>query len=168
LTGIVLILVLIALNYLVGLVAVWRSHILLLTLFGLVDLFLCAVCMLGTHQGHHIGNLGALSVFGVTGLLSWAVVWRTCSERAARHTASVQNASVNCYHHVPDDWYDYGSTSPFTSEKEDNELIVNQMLLPYNCNCVDEELAITPNAPSTFCTVETNEQHFLRGDRYAL
>ena len=170
-TGIILILVLIAFNYLIGLVALLRCHLVVLVFFALVDLLLSAACLLNTNHSnsHHIGNMGALIVFGFSGVLSGSFVWQTCQTRAIQSGSSVQNASVNCYHHqgLPDDWYDYGST--YISEKD--ELIPNQLLLPYNCHCdpnIVDEMAITPNDTSTFCTVETNEEHFLCGDRYAV
>lgn len=203
--GIILILLLIGLNYAVGLVALVslvKYKTAVLALFGAIDFCLACLCMLSTHQGHHIGNWGALVMFASSSLLSALVVLQTCQEQAVRRTCSVQNASVNCYHHSSEDWYDYGSTN--TSEKD--ELIPSNWLqsaLPYHyhhsdlaaisTDSVQDETAAaaaaaaataslqsaalaaaaihpthSPSSPTTICTVETNERHFLRGDRYAL
>lgn len=94
----------------------------------------------------------------------------------------MQTASVNCYQHVAEDWFDYGSTSAFLSEKD--ELIPSQMLLPYNCHCdlasisttlvggiaAEEAAALQSiaSAPSCTLTVESNERQFLKGDRFAV
>ncbi len=197
LPGVIHILLLIGLNYAVGLVALVKYKTAVLALFGAVDFCLACLCVLGTHQGHHIGNWGALVMFVSSSLLSALVVWQTCQEQAVRRTCSVQNASVNCYHHSSEDWYDYGSTN--TSEKD--ELIPSNWLqsaLPYHYHPSDlaaistvsvqdetaaavaaavslQSAAIAASHPAhasssgtTICTVETNERHFLRGDRYAL
>lgn len=169
--GIIIILLLIALNYVFGFIAVWRCYLFLLTIFALVDLFLSSVCLLSTHQGHHIGNLGAFTVFASSAILSITFIWQTNRERTMKRMASVQNAQVNYYHHVPDDWYDYGSTSTYIVADKD-ELMPTQLLLPY-CRCdltndVDDETITTTNSTNNFCTVESNEPQFLEGERYAL
>lgn len=185
-----------------ALVSLVKYKTAVLALFGAIDFCLACLCMLSTHQGHHIGNWGALVMFASSSLLSALVVLQTCQEQAVRRTCSVQNASVNCYHHSSEDWYDYGSTN--TSEKD--ELIPSNWLqsaLPYHyhhsdlaaisTDSVQDETAAaaaaaaataslqsaalaaaaihpthSPSSPTTICTVETNERHFLRGDRYAL
>lgn len=78
-TGIILILLLIGFNYAIGLVALWRAQLLLLVIFALVDLVLAILCLASTHQGHHIGNWGALVMFSLSFLLSTTVVWQTVS-----------------------------------------------------------------------------------------
>ena len=93
-----MILVLIGFNYLLGFVALTRSRLIVLAAFGLVDFGLAVACLVSTHQGRHIGNLGALAVFAASSVLAGVVVYQTWRERIAQKAASVQNARVNCYH----------------------------------------------------------------------
>lgn len=164
-SGIILVLVIIAANYLVGLVALWRSNLFLMAAFALMDLFLAVICLLNTQHYHQMGNLTALLLFSVSSFLAVTVVLQTCHQQAIRRTSTIQTANVNCYRHVLDDWYDYNSGG------DKDELIVNQLLMPYDCPSdinVDEILSVNPNGSATFCTVETTEEKYLHGNRYAL
>lgn len=170
--GIISVLVLIAANYCLGLAALWRSNLLMLAIFTAVDIGMAILCLFGTHQYHqHMGNIGALVLFIITSLLSLALLLLSCRQKAIRQSASIQTAAVNCYHHVLDDWYDYAPGTPgATSDKE--ELITNQLLMPYHGEeelCVEDFLnSGSPPTSGTFCTVESTEERYLNGNRYAL
>lgn len=175
-----------------GFYAVLRNHLLLLTVFAVGDSALTVMCLLSsTHHGQHVGNLGALAVFSTVATLSFVAIWQILQHRLACHSLTIQGASVNCYQNEPsDDWFDFDTNSLYgLDDKEeliDEDTHQQQQQQHHQgnnasgyCQQLDGEesderdgtfqgFTLPPGDSSTFCTIETNEEQYLHGKRYAV
>lgn len=193
--------------YMLGLYSILRSHLLMLTIFAVGDTALTVMCLLSTHHGQHVGNLGALAVFATVAALSFVAIWQLLQHRLACHSLTIQGASVNCYQNeTSEDWFDFDTNSLYGLD--DKEELVEEDACQHQhhhhqphhqgnnnnnavvgcCQQLDGEesderdgsgtaaaaattfqgFTLPPGDSSTFCTIETNEERYLHGKRYAV